>query len=141
MLIYILQAVGSSLALASRLIPQTLFSNSTSRSTLVSALTAANKMSPSLIILITPPSSFPGDGMTSVTDAWRTSIFHITVVTQWNWNATKADKKRQYTLASSAIDNLRRITPDAAYLVSTKDICVSGGRIYDILPLERSGRL
>jgi hypothetical protein len=79
--------------------------------------------------------------MTSVTDAWRTSIFHITVVTQWNWNATKADKKRQYTLASGAIDNLRRITPDAAYLVSTKDICVSGGRIYDILPLERSGRL
>jgi len=79
--------------------------------------------------------------MTSVTDAWRTSIFHITVVTKWNWNATKPEKQRQYTLASNAIDNLREITPDAAYVVSTKAICVPGRRFYDVLPLERSGRL
>ena len=103
---------------------------------MISMLTAANEMSPSLIILITPPSSFPGDGMTSVTDAWRMLIFHITVITQWNWNATKLEKKCQYTLASIAIDHLRVILPDAAYIVSTKTVCVPCRHFYDILPLE-----
>jgi hypothetical protein len=118
MLTYISQVVGDSLALASRLIPRTSFSTNASRSTLVSALTAANNLAPGLIILIGPPSSFPGDGTTSVTDAWRSSIFHITVVAGWNWNATKAEKIGQYDLVGKAIDNLRKITPDAAYVVS-----------------------
>lgn len=109
--------MGQNLALASRLIPRSSFNDATSRSTLVSALIAANTLTQSLIILITPPSSFPGDGMTSVTDAWRTSIYHITLVASWNWNATKADKTGQYKLVSNAIDNLRNITPDAAYVV------------------------
>lgn len=109
--------MGQNLALASRLVPRSSFNNATSRSTLVSALTTANSLTPGLIILITPPSSFPGDGTTSVTDAWRTSIYHITVVASWNWNATTADKTGQYTLVSNAIDNLRNITPDAAYVV------------------------
>lgn len=118
MLTCISQLVGDSLALASRLIPRTSFSTEASRSTLVSALTAADNLAPGLIILIGPPSSFPGDGTTSVTDAWRSSIFHITVVADWNWNATMTEKKGQYELVGKAIDNLRKITPDAAYVVS-----------------------
>jgi len=42
----------------------------------------------------------------------------VVAVSQWNWNATVAEKKAQYKLASQSIDNLRRITNDAAYLVS-----------------------
>jgi hypothetical protein len=116
----ILQAVGQSLALASRLIPRSSFENTSSRSQLVSALTTANDLAPGLIILIGPPSSFQGDGDTSVTPAWRTSIFHITLVTEWNWNATTSQKQGQYALASKAIDNLRAITPDAAYVVGLR---------------------
>jgi len=74
--------------------------------------------------------------MTSVTDAWRTAIYHITVVAQWNWNATKAEKKGQYTLASKAIDNLREITPDAAYVVSSNAIYVPCRRFYDALLVQ-----
>lgn len=109
--------MGQNLALASRLIPRSSFKDTTSRSTLVSALLTANTLTPGLIILVTPPSSFPGDGMTSVTDAWRTSIYHITVVSTWNWNATAAEKTSQYKLVSNSINNLRNITPDAAYVV------------------------
>lgn len=79
---------------------------------------AAEALAPGLLVLMGPPSSFPGDGMTSVNDAWRTSLFHVTVVASWNWNATKAEKQGQYSLVSTAAGNLRAITPDAAYLVS-----------------------
>jgi hypothetical protein len=58
--------------------------------------------------------------MTSVTDAWRTAIFHVTVMAEWNWNATKAEKQNQYAVASESINNLRDITPDAAYIVSPR---------------------
>lgn len=71
-----------------------------------------------MIILISAPSSYPSDGTTSVTDAWRQSVYHVTVVSAWNWNATEQEKIAHYETASNAIDNLRRITPDAAYLVS-----------------------
>jgi hypothetical protein len=39
-------------------------------------------------------------------------------VSAWNWNATEQEKKAHYETASNAIDNLRKITPDAAYVVS-----------------------
>jgi hypothetical protein len=58
-----------------------------------------------------------GDGLTSVTDAWRDSIYHVTVVSAWNYNATLAEKRGHYKVVSDAIDNLRKITPDAAYSV------------------------
>lgn len=114
------QPVGYNLALTSRLIPRTSFNNATSRSSLVTAFTTANNLLPSFLILIVAPSSFPGDGMTSVTDAWRSSIYHVTVAVSWSWNATIEDKKAQYSLASSAMDDLRKLTPDAAYVVRTK---------------------
>lgn len=110
--------MGVNLALASRLINKSNFQTATNRSDLHSALLAANAATPSLIILVSPPTSYSGDGQTSVTDAWRESIYHVTVVAEWNWNATIAEKRAQYDLASRSIDNLRKITPDAAYLVS-----------------------
>ncbi|KAF9012665.1 hypothetical protein BDQ17DRAFT_1420025 [Cyathus striatus] len=80
--------------------PQNLFQHPISRSTLVEAMISANAATPGLIILIAAPASFTGDGRTS----------------PWNWNATAEEKKGHYDTASESIDNLRRITPDAAYL-------------------------
>ncbi|THH16525.1 hypothetical protein EW146_g4120 [Bondarzewia mesenterica] len=107
--------VGVELALASRLIPSANFSNSTSRSELLTALLKAHEISPGLRFLVSPPTSYKGDGMTSVTEAWRDSIYHITLVETWLWNATVEVKKEKYKGASQAINHLRRITPDAAY--------------------------
>lgn len=87
----------------------------------MSALLAAEEATPGLIILITAPTSAPLTGRTSVTEAWRSSLYHVTVVASWGWNATEAEKRAGYDRASASIDRLRRITPDAAYIVS---ICV-----------------
>ncbi|KAF9465354.1 hypothetical protein BDZ94DRAFT_1254349 [Collybia nuda] len=108
--------VGSSLALASRLISKDTFKTPASRSALVSGLIAANNATPGLIILISAPSSYSSTGKTSVTDAWRSSVYHVTVVSPWDWNATVSQKKAHYQAASHSIDHLRKITPDAAYL-------------------------
>ena len=115
--------MGSSLALASRLVPRSNFATPQSRLDLVSGLLSANRMAPGLIILFSPPSSFPGDGMTSINDAWRSSIYHVTVVSPWNYNITAEEKRGHYRLASNAIDNLRKITPDASYLVRINIHC------------------
>ncbi|TFY80846.1 hypothetical protein EWM64_g3161 [Hericium alpestre] len=106
---------GTPLAIASRLVPRDNFATESSRAELLAAIMNAYAVSPSLRLLATAPSSFPGDGSTSVTEAWRDTIFHVTVVGSWGWNSTLSLRKQQYSLASSAIDFIREITPDAAY--------------------------
>jgi len=104
------------LAIGSRLIPKTLFETKDKQESLVSGLLAADAATPGLIILISAPSAFPhSPGATSVTEAWRSSLYHVTVVSPWNWNATLEEKKQHYKAVSHSVDNLRRITPDAAY--------------------------
>ena len=104
--------------MASRLIPKDLFETSETQDSLVSSLLAAETAAPGLIILISCPTAFSyAPGSTSVTEAWRSCLYHITVVSPWNWNVTLSEKQGHYTIASDAIDNLRRITPDAAYQV------------------------
>lgn len=44
-------------------------------------------------------------------------MFHVTLVSSWNWDTSAEAKKGHYSLASHAIDYLRKITPDAAYVV------------------------
>ncbi|KAL0961194.1 hypothetical protein HGRIS_006163 [Hohenbuehelia grisea] len=110
-------AVGASLALSSRLIPKDNFVQAEDRKALVDAFVAADSSTPGLIVLISPPTSYKGDtGRTSVTEAWRNSIYHITVISPWNWNATTVEKSEHYARASASIDHLRRLTPDAAYV-------------------------
>jgi len=52
-----------------------------------------------------------------VTEAWRNSFYHVSVITNWNWNATQADMIAAYAKSAKAIEKLRNITPDASYLV------------------------
>ncbi|PFH45424.1 hypothetical protein AMATHDRAFT_71699 [Amanita thiersii Skay4041] len=108
---------GVNLALASRLVSRTNFATPGSRSELVTALQKAETATPGLIMLIAAPSTFPYvPGATSVTEKWRTSVYHVTVVAPWKWNATKKEIRARYTDASRSIDALRKITEDAAYV-------------------------
>ncbi|KAG6826640.1 hypothetical protein H0H87_006840, partial [Tephrocybe sp. NHM501043] len=129
--------VGSSLALSSRLISKQTFETSSSRSALVSGLLAADEATPGLIILISAPSSFSSTGKTSVTDAWRSSVYHVIVVSPWNWNATFEEKQGHYSAVSRSIDNLRKITPDAAYVVSSLGWEPKSSRYNCYLPREK----
>ncbi|KAJ7741772.1 hypothetical protein DFH07DRAFT_1063893 [Mycena maculata] len=109
-------AVGTNLAIASRLVNKSNFQTPAKRSALVEGLLDTNAAGPGMIILLAPPVSYKAHGGTSVTDAWRSSVYHVTTVTSWAWNATVTEKRAAYQSASSAIESLRRITPDAAYL-------------------------
>ncbi|KAJ6554229.1 hypothetical protein B0H19DRAFT_1262617 [Mycena capillaripes] len=92
------------------------FQTPQSRTSLVAALQAINDAGPGMIIELVPPISYEYQGGTSVTEGWRSSVYHVTAISSWAWNATTAEKRAAYQSASSAIDNLRRITPDVAYL-------------------------
>lgn len=112
-----LQAIGANLAIASRLIPKENFETVGSREELLDALLNAHSQTPGLRLLGSTPFNFAGDNTTSVTEAWRNSLYHVTLISTWNFNATLDEKSSQYDLASNSINNLRKITPDAAYSV------------------------
>ncbi|KAK1236221.1 hypothetical protein PQX77_000542 [Marasmius sp. AFHP31] len=109
-------AAGKSLALGSRLINKESLESEEKQSALVSALLDASKVTPRLIMHSSAPFSHAGDGATSVNEAWRSSVYHITVISTWNWNATTEDKRRAYKAVTRSMDFLRDLTPDAAYL-------------------------
>ncbi|KAJ6596316.1 hypothetical protein DFH09DRAFT_1024151 [Mycena vulgaris] len=108
--------VGTSLVLTSRLVNKSNFQTPGNISALVAGLLATDTAAPGMIVLLVTPVSYAPQGGTSVTEAWRSSVYHVTAVASWAWNATTTEKRATYKSASSAIDNLRRITPDAAYL-------------------------
>jgi hypothetical protein len=113
------QKVGYNVALTSRLVPRPNFQTPEKRAELVDALLAASSKSPVFIIQITAPTAATiTAGRTSMTEAWRDSVYHVTTMLPWNWNATIADQRAHYKTASAAMDHVRAITPDAAYLVS-----------------------
>ncbi len=124
--------------MASRLIPKENFATNDSRKVLLDALLAAEEAAPGVRLLGSTPFNFAGDGMTSVTDAWRSSVYHVTLIAPFNFNATLDEKKGKYLLASNSIDNLRKITPDAAYSVIAS--CACGSKSMLTLVSERSRR-
>ncbi|ESK89354.1 isoamyl alcohol oxidase [Moniliophthora roreri MCA 2997] len=109
-------AAGISLALGSRLINKENFETPVKQEALVSALLKASKLTPRLIIHSSTPFSYVPDGGTSVTEAWRSSLYHITLISPWNWNATIEDKRKAYANVSKAVGYLKALTPDAAYV-------------------------
>lgn len=52
---------------------------------------------------------------------WRESLYHITVVEPWAWNATKREMVEAYETVGKSVDGLRRLTSEvgagAAYVV------------------------
>ncbi|KAI5122815.1 hypothetical protein M0805_000157 [Coniferiporia weirii] len=107
--------IGANLALASRLLPKSNFETAASREELLNALLTAESLTPGVRFLGSTPINFRGDGGTSITEAWRDSVYHITLIAPWNFNSTLASRREQYSTASQSIDLLRRLTPDAAY--------------------------
>ncbi|KAF8142702.1 hypothetical protein K438DRAFT_1691886 [Mycena galopus ATCC 62051] len=116
--------VGYSVSLTSRLVPRASFATPKSRKVLVDALMAASAVpapdAPLMIIQITAPTAArPVDlapGRTSVTPAWRDAVYHVTSMGMWNWNATRDEIMGVYDRTSRLMDNVREVTPDAAYL-------------------------
>ena len=71
-----LQPVGGPYATASRLVPTSLFETPTGRNSLLKVLMELFNTDTSPIIFAVAPHYFKSDGLTSVTDAWRNSLWH-----------------------------------------------------------------
>ncbi|KAJ7359197.1 FAD-binding domain-containing protein [Mycena albidolilacea] len=108
--------VGENAALGTRLVPAANFNSSVSRGALVDALmqTLAHATF-DLTLIATTPYNVPDTGATSVTEAWRTAIWHAVAEGGWDGAAPVADEKAAYTGIGQAVNFLRAITPDAAY--------------------------
>lgn len=115
------QPVGENAALGTRLVPAANFNSSVSRGALVDALmqTLAHATF-DLTLIATTPYNVPDTGATSVTEAWRTAIWHAIAEGGWDGAAPVADENAAYTGIGQAVDFLRAITPDAAYQVSSR---------------------
>ncbi|KAJ7117994.1 hypothetical protein C8R43DRAFT_1036601 [Mycena crocata] len=128
--------VGYSVSFTSRLVPRTSFRTPETQEELLDALMSASGLSipetqygdalpiaptpdpPLMIIQITAPTAVRAadlaPGRTSVTPAWRSSLYHVTSLGMWNWNQT-ASAYSVYAKTSVLMDYVRRVTPDAAY--------------------------
>ncbi|KAF7316391.1 FAD-binding domain-containing protein [Mycena indigotica] len=115
--------VGENAAIASRLIPTANFANASSRATLVDALmeTLAH-VTFDLTLIATTPFNVPDDGTTSVTPAWRNSIWHAVAEGGWDGAAPRAQEKVAYSGISAAADFLRAITPGGGAYQNEADV-------------------
>ncbi|KAK0183695.1 FAD-binding domain-containing protein [Armillaria mellea] len=93
---------------ASRLIPAETFSESPKE--LLSTLMQLINTLPASFIFANTPYAFPGDGKTSVTDAWRKSIWDVTFGQVWDYSASPAEQEKGYRDLSRSMDPLRKIT-------------------------------
>lgn len=115
-------ASGLPLALSSLLVPTASLTRSEeSREKVVEALAKASEIAPRIIIHSSTPYTYRPDPKepTSMTEKWRESIFHMTVVSSWSWNATKEEKLAGYKRVSDATALVRDAigdSPGAAYL-------------------------
>lgn len=123
------EAVSVSQALGSRLIPRSLFQTASGQQQILSALSevtstvaypgpyqsdeiAALYARP-LQILVTAPSSYTDDNTSSVTPAWRNSLWHVTTGITFSNEADAATTKRAFQGANAAAGILRQLAPDS----------------------------
>ncbi|THH08062.1 hypothetical protein EW145_g2966 [Phellinidium pouzarii] len=113
--------VGLPFAVTSRLIPVSNFATNESQAELVQAMLPALTSVPLPIIFQVTPLFFGAQGVdtsgTSVTPAWRNSMWHLTASTSWNFNTTLNERVQIFKTLTQNMDIIRKVTPDSgAYL-------------------------
>jgi hypothetical protein len=101
--------------------PTALFESANGRTELYNALVNMLPHANPYIVVGTPYlyKGAVAGGKTSVSPAWYSSLWHLSMHEGWAWNASYADKVGNYTDVSRAVvDSLRSIAPDSgAYFV------------------------
>ena len=113
--------VGVGQALGSRLVPRSLFQSSSGQQQILSAMTQVTStianpgpyMSGGLQILVTTPASYPGDNSSSVTPAWRNSLWHAALGISFSNDADKETIQTAFKGAHAAADVLRQLAPNS----------------------------
>ncbi|KAJ7083921.1 hypothetical protein C8R43DRAFT_939702 [Mycena crocata] len=117
------QPVGSSAVLGSRLIPKALFESEAGRAQLVAHLlnqTAEHGMPD---IPVVAPISFNAiAGATSVTPAWRDSLWHLVLPSGWAYNSSTAQVSATLSAVHNFVQNeLVTLAPDSGAYMNEGD--------------------
>ncbi|KAL4075613.1 hypothetical protein J3A83DRAFT_4221558 [Scleroderma citrinum] len=105
--------------LGSRLIPKENFESVMGRTQLTMFLSAA----PGLMIIFAPPTSYNSTGSdTSVTPAWRNSLWHIVGMYPWNYDANAVDVKQAFGAMHFLTQGLKRIAPNSGAYFNEADV-------------------
>ncbi|KAF9481267.1 FAD-binding domain-containing protein [Pholiota conissans] len=115
--------VGIPLLTSSRLIPANTFKSSPTQ--LRDALLNITANSVETILFADTPFSFKpfaGTGPTSVTPAWRNSIWHVTSGNGWLFNTPTAGKQAVYTGVTELMQLLRDLTPSSGAYHNEADV-------------------
>ncbi|KAI0068041.1 FAD-binding domain-containing protein [Artomyces pyxidatus] len=115
---YVLQAeagVGAEPALASRLLPTSLFADEGGKATVHKVIVDALQLAPTgPTIILGPPVLFNYTvNSTSATPAWRDSLWHTNFSPLLDFNDTITQSKSAYEAASKITQSLRDISPNS----------------------------
>jgi len=111
--------VGVPLTPASRLIPVKTFSENPEQ--LISTLNNVQDVD-IFFVFGTTPFLFGDNNKTSVTPAWRDSLWHVIVADVWNYNTTTTDISQKYSNLTAIVDTLRDFTPDSGAYQNEADV-------------------
>ncbi|EKM56467.1 uncharacterized protein PHACADRAFT_207699 [Phanerochaete carnosa HHB-10118-sp] len=114
--------VGPELMLGTRLLNTSLFATDSGKIALSAAIANALPFSTPYIVVGTP-FLFPYvEGTTSVTPAWRTSLWHFSVKERFYFNSTLQDRQSEYAQVDQHIQVFRNLTPGSGAYFNEGDV-------------------
>ncbi|KAI5122687.1 hypothetical protein M0805_009740 [Coniferiporia weirii] len=114
--------VGTPLILTTRLIPKSLFATDEGRTSIVDVLLSLVPFALPYIPVVAPILFNETGGSTSVTPAWRDSLWHFGAHATWQFNASILDIEDQYAFIHNFTETLRSIAPDPGAYFNEGDV-------------------
>ncbi|CAE6433155.1 unnamed protein product, partial [Rhizoctonia solani] len=113
-------------AIASRLIPKSLFGAANASDLVDAALETITRSSGAASFYFATPFSYDvkntQQGESSATPAWRDAVWHALVDVEWPWDGSVSEAKATYEKASYAMDPLRKLTPGGGAYQNEADV-------------------
>jgi len=114
--------VGPEITLGTRLLPTSLFSTEEGRQILSSVINQTLEFASPYIVAGTPFLYDYEEGTTSVTPAWRDSLWHLSISSRFNWNSTLEERAETYQTVHDHIQPFREITPGSGAYFNEGDV-------------------
>ncbi|KAJ7493661.1 hypothetical protein FB451DRAFT_1215052 [Mycena latifolia] len=115
-------SVGNSIALGSRLIPKALFETPAGREALVAHLLNQTATHGMPYIPVGTPISFKCTPGTTLTPAWRDSLWHLTSALAWPYNSSVADIRAALGSMHDFVEDLRALAPNSGAYMNEGDV-------------------
>ncbi|KAJ7583508.1 FAD-binding domain-containing protein [Mycena floridula] len=113
---------GFPFAMSSRLIPADNFKTARQRNELSTTLDSLMGKIDLVAMLGVTPFVYGDNNNTSVTPAWRNSLWHVTLGAQWNFDASVQQVSSIYTDLTESANILRAMTPGSGAYQSEADV-------------------